>query len=112
MEIRSVGIIGAGQMGSGIATVVAQHGYDVALHDVSPERVQSGIDAVKKNLNRQLTRGHIDQSAVDDALSHVRSAENLEEIGQTDLAIEAATENEEIKKSIFRQLTPLLKPEA
>jgi 3-hydroxybutyryl-CoA dehydrogenase len=99
-------------MGSGIATVVAQHGYDVAMHDVSPERVQFGIDTVRKNLNRQLSRGHIDQAAVDAALSHIKAADGLEEIGRTDLAIEAATENEDIKKSIFRQLTPLLKPEA
>ena len=99
-------------MGSGIATVVAQHGYDVALHDVSPERVQFGMDSVRKNLNRQLSRGHLDQAAVDGALSHIRAAKDLEEIGQMDLAIEAATENEEVKKSIFRELTPLLKPDA
>ena len=112
MDIKSVGIIGAGQMGAGIAHVVALHDYDVVIHDVSPERLTAGFENIKKNLNRQVSRGHIEQAAVDAALTHISFSDKLEDIGQTDLAIEAATENEEVKKSIFRALTPLMKPGA
>jgi 3-hydroxybutyryl-CoA dehydrogenase len=112
MDIKTVGIIGAGQMGSGIAHVVALHGYDVVMHDVSPERLAAGVENVKKNLTRQVSKGVIDQSAMDGALSHIRTSDKLGDVGQTDLAIEAATENEEVKKSIFRELTPLLKADA
>jgi 3-hydroxybutyryl-CoA dehydrogenase len=112
MQIKSVGVIGAGQMGAGIAHVVALHGYDVTMHDVSPERLKAGIENIKKNLNRQVSKNAIDQAAMDKALAHIRPADRLEDIGQTDLAIEAATENEEVKKSIFRELTPMLKADA
>jgi 3-hydroxybutyryl-CoA dehydrogenase len=112
MNIRTVGVIGAGQMGSGIAHVVALHGYDVLVHDISSDRLKAGFDVIHKNLARQVHRDVIDQAAMDTALSHIKPADGLEAIGATDLAIEAATENEEIKKSIFRELTPLLKTDA
>ena len=110
MQIKTVGLIGAGQMGAGIAHVIALHGYDVVLYDVAPERVALCIETIKKNMARQVSRGHIDQAAMDKALAHIRPSSALKDVGQTDLAIEAATENEEIKKSIFRELTPLLTP--
>ena len=110
MQIKTVGLIGAGQMGAGIAHVIALHGYDVVLYDLAPERVALCIETIKKNMARQVSRGHIEQTAMDKALAHIRPASALKDIGQTDLAIEAATENEEIKKSIFRELTPLLTP--
>ncbi len=109
MDIKTVGVIGSGQMGSGIAHVVALHDYDVVLHDVSPDRLEAGIENIRKNLARQVQRGHIDQAAMDKAFGRISAAKALKDIGQTDLAIEAATENEEVKKSIFRELTPLLK---
>ena len=112
MEIKSVGVVGAGQMGAGIAHVVALHGYDVAIYDVSPDRLQACLDNIKKNLARQVSKEHIDQAAMDKAVGHISLAPQLETIGQCDLAIEAATENEEVKKSIFRALTPLLKADA
>ena len=112
MQIKSVGVIGAGQMGSGIAHVVALHGYDVVMHDIARDRLEGALESIHKHLARQVQRSHIDQAKMDEAYSRIRLAPSLEEIGQTDLAIEAATENEEIKKSIFRALTPLLKPEA
>jgi 3-hydroxybutyryl-CoA dehydrogenase len=110
MDIRTVGVIGAGQMGAGISHVVALHGYDVVIHDVSGERLAAGLENIKKNLSRQVTKEAIDQAAMDKALSHIRASDKLSDVAQTDLAIEAATENEEVKKSIFRELTPLLKP--
>ena len=112
MEIKTVGVIGAGQMGAGISHVVALHGYDVVIHDLSPDRLAAGLDNIKKNLARQVSRSIIDQAAMDAAMGHIKTSSNLADIGQTDLAIEAATENEEVKKSIFRELTPLLKADA
>ena len=112
MQIKSVGVIGAGQMGSGIAHVVALHDYDVAIYDIAAERLDLCLENIKKNLARQVSKEHIDQAAMDKALGHISLTTELETIGQADLAIEAATENEEVKKSIFRALTPLLKPGA
>jgi 3-hydroxybutyryl-CoA dehydrogenase len=108
VDIRSVGVIGAGQMGSGIAHVVALGGYDVLLHDVSQDRIDAGLELIHKNLTRQVVRGIIDQAAMDGALARIKPAAELQMIGATGLAIEAATENEEVKKSIFRALTPHL----
>src|ERR1700744_3627710 len=85
VQIKSVGVIGAGQMGTGIAHVVALGGYDVLLHDVSAERLEAGI-----------------------GLPHLKPANEIQAIGATDLAIEAATENEETKKTIFKALGPHL----
>ncbi len=111
VQIRSVGVIGAGQMGSGIAHVCALGGYDVLLHDVSAERITDGIGLIEKNLSRQVVRGIIDQGAMDTALARIKPAAELQSIGTTDLAIEAATENEETKKTIFKALTPHLGPD-
>jgi 3-hydroxybutyryl-CoA dehydrogenase len=108
-DIKTVGVIGAGQMGSGIAHVCAVAGYDVYLNDLNPERLAAGLSLIEHNLARQVTRGLIDDAGMKAALGRIRLADNLALIGQTDLAIEAATENEEIKKSIFRELQPHLK---
>jgi len=110
-EIKSVGVIGAGQMGCGIAHVCALAGYDVLLHDVTRDRIDAGLALIEKNLARQVGRGIIDDAAMAGALSRIKPAEGLEAVGQTDLAIEAATENEETKKAIFRSLQPHLKPD-
>lgn len=108
VQIKSVGVIGAGQMGTGIAHVVALGGYDVLLHDVSAERLEAGIGLIQHNLTRQVTRGIITQDQMDAALAHIKPAPELQTIGGTDLAIEAATENEETKKAIFKALGPHL----
>ncbi len=108
VEIRSVGVIGAGQMGAGIAHVCALGGYDVLLHDVSPDRIALGFGQIQHNLTRQVVRGIIDQATMDAAMNHLKAAPELQMIGGTDIAIEAATENEEVKKSIFKALTPHL----
>ncbi|MCI3134200.1 3-hydroxybutyryl-CoA dehydrogenase [Phenylobacterium aquaticum] len=108
VEIRSVGVIGAGQMGAGIAHVCALGGYDVLLHDVSPDRIALGFGQIQHNLTRQVVRGIIDQATMDQAMNRLKAAPELQMIGGTDIAIEAATENEEVKKSIFKALTPHL----
>jgi len=108
VQIKSVGVIGAGQMGTGIAHVVALGGYDVLLHDVSAERLQAGMGLIQHNLTRQVHRGIITQEAMDAAIGHIKPADELQAIGGTDLAIEAATENEDTKKNIFKALGPHL----
>ncbi|MFN3512743.1 MAG: 3-hydroxybutyryl-CoA dehydrogenase [Phenylobacterium sp.] len=110
VQIKSVGVVGAGQMGSGIAHVCALGGYDVLLHDVSAERISSGLSQIEKNLSRQVVRGLIDQAAMDQALERIKPAQELQAVGAVDLAIEAATEDEEVKKTIFKALTPHLGP--
>jgi 3-hydroxybutyryl-CoA dehydrogenase len=109
--IKKVGIIGAGQMGTGIAHVVALGGYDVLLHDVSQERIDQGVALIEKNLTRQVARGLIEHTAMEDAMKRIHPAKELQTIGGTDLAIEAATENEETKKTIFKALQPHLSPD-
>src|ERR1700759_747489 len=104
VQIKSVGVIGAGQMGTGIAHVVALGGYDVLLHDVSAERLDAGLELIKHNMTRQVVRGLIDQGAMDAGLKRIRPAGELQAIGGTDLAIEAATEDEDTKKTIFKAL--------
>jgi 3-hydroxybutyryl-CoA dehydrogenase len=108
VQIQSVGVIGAGQMGTGIAHVVALGGYDVLLHDVSAERLDAGLALIQHNLTRQVHRGIITQEAMDAALGHIKTAPELQAIGKTDLALEAATESEETKKTIFKALGPHL----
>ena len=111
VQIRSIGIIGAGQMGGGIAHVCALGGYDVLLHDVSPDKLEAGLAAIQRYMSRQVSRGIIEQAAMDAALQRIKPAPELQSIGTTDLAIEAATENEETKKAIFRALGPHLGPD-
>jgi 3-hydroxybutyryl-CoA dehydrogenase len=106
VDIKTVGVIGAGQMGSGIAHVCALGGYDVLLHDVSPERIDQGVAQIEKNMTRQVARGLIEHTAMEAALKRIRPAAELQSIGTADLAIEAATENEDTKKTIFKALGP------
>ena len=110
VEIKTIGVIGAGQMGAGIAHVCALSGYDVFLNDVSSERIDSGLEMVRRNLNRQVSKGMIGLDQMQVALPLIQPAPDQEVFGQVDLVIEAATENEEIKKSIFRTLVPYLSP--
>src|SRR5271155_1810778 len=107
-EIKTVGVIGAGQMGTGIAHVCALAGYQVLLNDLSRERIDGGIALIEKNLARQVSRGIIDDAAMQSALAHIAPAESLPEVAQTDLVIEAATENETLKKAIFKSIEPHL----
>jgi 3-hydroxybutyryl-CoA dehydrogenase len=109
-DIKTVGVIGAGQMGSGIAHVTALGGHTVLVHDAAAERAAQSLDGIARNLARQAAKGQIESDAVDAAMDRIRVA-TLEEIGEADLVIEAATENEEVKKAIYQSLRPFLKPE-
>jgi 3-hydroxybutyryl-CoA dehydrogenase len=107
-DIRTVGVIGAGQMGSGIAHVCALAGYDVLINDVAPERIDASLRQIERNMSRQVARGLIDEADMEAARARLKPSTDLADIGNADLAIEAATENEEIKKQIFRALQPHL----
>jgi 3-hydroxybutyryl-CoA dehydrogenase len=107
-EIRTVGVIGAGQMGSGIAHVCALAGYEVLINDLAPDQISKGLATIDRNMARQVSRGLIGEADMVAALARIKSAPRIEAIGQTDLAIEAATENEEVKKQIFASLRPHL----
>lgn len=111
-DIRKVGVIGAGQMGSGIAHVSAVAGFDVVLNDISEERVQSGLATINGNLSRQVQKGTLEDSARKAALDRIHGSADMDALADCDLVIEAAVENEEIKRKIFQQLTRNLKPDA
>src|ERR1700744_4658126 len=96
-KIKLVGVIGAGQMGSGIAHVCALAGYDVKLNDLTAERIEGAIRTIRAGLSRQASRGFINPEEVEPALARIYPAEDLAEIGAADIAIEAATEDEELK---------------
>jgi len=110
-EIKTVGVIGAGQMGAGIAHVCALAGYSVLLHDLSEERVAAGIAGIERNLNRQAARGMITMDQVKTALALIAPSSAIAQTAKTDLVIEAATEDEAVKKTIFRSLTDHLGPD-
>ena len=106
--IRSVAIVGAGQMGAGIAQAVAAGGYQVLLYDAAPDRVPQAQAAIAASLARQAERGLIDQAAADAALSRISVATSLAAAARADLVIEAAVEDEAVKKAILAELVPHL----
>ncbi|WP_298937065.1 3-hydroxybutyryl-CoA dehydrogenase [uncultured Ruegeria sp.] len=110
MEVKSVGVIGAGQMGNGIAHVLALAEYDVLLNDVSQDALDSAIATIEGNLARQASRGKISDDAMQAALKRINTTLELPQLGQTDLVIEAATEREAIKQAIFEDIQPHLLP--
>jgi 3-hydroxybutyryl-CoA dehydrogenase len=107
-QIRTVGVIGAGQMGSGIAHVCALAGYDVLLHDLDEARIAASLETIEHNLSRQAARGIIDAGQVAPTMARIKTAGGVENVAKTDLAIEAATEDEDVKKAIFRSMAPHL----
>ena len=100
ISIRKVGIIGAGQMGNGIAQVCAQAGYDVVLHDISEERIQAGLATINGNLAKLVQKGSLDETMRREVLDKIASGPTLDDLHSCDLVIEAATENEEVKRRI------------
>jgi len=111
-RLHRIGVIGAGQMGGGIAHVCALAGFEVALTDVDEEALARGRAAIDRNLSRQIARGKIREADKAAALDRIRSGLDYALFGDCDMVIEAATEKEEIKREIFKKLVPTLKPEA
>jgi 3-hydroxybutyryl-CoA dehydrogenase len=111
-KISKIGVIGAGQMGSGIAHVCALAGYDVLINDLNEEAIESGLATINGNLARQVASDKIGEHERTAAVAHLAAAATVEELASCDLVIEAATENEAIKRKIFSNLCPILNPEA
>jgi 3-hydroxybutyryl-CoA dehydrogenase len=111
-SIRKIGVIGAGQMGSGIAHVCALADFTVLLNDVAPERIKAGLATINGNMARQVSKNLITEDARKAALKHISAAETLEALSDCDLVIETATEKEDVKRKIFSALCPSLKPDA
>jgi 3-hydroxybutyryl-CoA dehydrogenase len=111
-SIRKVGVIGAGQMGNGIAHVCALSGLHVLLNDIVAERITEGLAVISGNLARQVSRQRITNEQREAAIKRISPAKTLDELGDCDLVIEAATEREDVKRKIFAALCPRLKPDA
>ncbi len=110
-SIRSVGIIGAGQMGNGIAHVASLASYDVLLNDLSPEAYEKALKTISRNMDRQIAKGVISKDAKSEALERISFAENFASLRDCDLVIEAAVEDESVKRNIFTALCKEIKPE-
>jgi 3-hydroxybutyryl-CoA dehydrogenase len=111
MSIDRIGVVGAGQMGSGIAHVCALAGYDVLLTDISEDTLAAAQASVGKNMDRQVSKGLINEGDKDEALRRIGTTLTLTDLGPTDLIIEAATERETVKQAIFDDLLPHLTPD-
>jgi 3-hydroxybutyryl-CoA dehydrogenase len=110
--LRRIGIVGAGQMGGGIAHVCALAGLEVVIADIDEEALRRGRETIARNLTRQVARGKIREEERVAALARIRTGLGYLLFGDCDMVIEAATENEEIKRRIFKELTPKLRPDA
>ncbi len=112
VNIQNVGVIGAGQMGNGIAHVCALAGYSVMLNDVAPDRIKAAMATINGNMARQVSKKTITEDDRKGALSRIKPAEKFDALANCDLVIETATEKEEIKRRIFSDLCTSLKPDA
>ncbi len=112
VEIKKVGVIGAGQMGIGISHVCALAGYDVHLLDVSAEQLSAAMSSIEKNIKRQASRGKVEEADANAAVARINSSTEYADLGDCDLVIEAATENEEVKQKIYEKVCPVLKKDA
>jgi 3-hydroxybutyryl-CoA dehydrogenase len=110
--IKKVGVIGAGQMGSGIAHVAALAGFDVVLNDISADRLKSGMATINGNLARQVSKKGVSEDDKAKAMARIVAGEKLDDLADCDLVIETAVEKEEVKRKIFHELCAVLKPDA
>lgn len=110
MEIKTFGVIGAGQMGNGIAQVAASSGLNVIMNDIKEEFVQNGLSTITKNLSRSVEKGKMTPSEKDAILGRIKGSVSLKDFSVADFVVEAATENESIKFSIFRELDAICPP--
>ena len=110
MNIKTFGVIGAGQMGGGIAQVAATNGLDVIMNDINEAFVLKGLQAITANLTRSVDKGKITEETKNAVLSRIRTSVDLKDMGACDFVVEAASENEKIKFQIFRELDSICKP--
>ncbi len=112
MSIERIGVVGAGQMGSGIAHVLALAGYDVVLEDLNQETLDKSLALIRKNMGRQARRAFIQDAEIEPAMARIVTAVGLDGLADRDMVIETAFEDEAMKKAIFQELAAKLKPEA
>jgi len=110
--LKKIGVLGAGQMGSGIAHVLAVQGIEVVLFDIADEQLTKARAGIRKNLERQAAKGDLEGTAIDAIVGRIASTKNMEELADCDMAIEAVTEKEALKLEIFRKLDAIVKPGA
>jgi 3-hydroxybutyryl-CoA dehydrogenase len=110
--IKNIGIVGAGQMGCGIAQVSAAAGYKVHIYDISADQVEAGLATINGNMSRQVSSGKLTDDERKKALSLIKGSADINDLSQADLVIEAATEDESIKRKIYGQVCPVLKADA
>ncbi len=110
VDIKNIGVVGAGQMGSGIAHVFALAGFDVLITDVKPDNLTAAIALIDRNIERQVTKGKVLSADKRAAMERIRTTGRLADLGACDLIIEAATERETVKVAIFEDLVPHLQP--
>jgi 3-hydroxybutyryl-CoA dehydrogenase len=111
-ELKTIGVIGAGQMGNGIAHVCALAGYQVLLHDAAERRIDEALATIRHNMSRQVGRGMVTQASMDEAMARIVRSLAMPDLEPCDLVIESATENEEVKKKIFTEIVRIVRPEA
>jgi len=104
MAIKTLGVVGAGQMGSGIAQVAAQSGLNVVMNDIKKEFVEKGLSIIAKNLDRMVNKGKISKDDEENTLKKITGSTLLEDMAKVDFVVEAAVENEDLKKGIFKEL--------
>jgi 3-hydroxybutyryl-CoA dehydrogenase len=112
LVIEKLGVVGAGQMGCGIAQVAATSGFPVVLNDISGERLRAGLATINGNLARAVQKGQIGEEVRRDVLARIQPSTAYDDLGDCDLVIEAATEDEAVKRKVFANLCPSLKPAA
>ncbi len=112
MSIERIAVVGAGQMGSGIAHALALAGYDVVLEDLNTETLDKSVALIRKNMARQAARGLIQDADIEAALARIKPVVGLESLGDRDLVIESVFEDEALKRFIYQELGSILKPEA
>jgi 3-hydroxybutyryl-CoA dehydrogenase len=112
MQIKKIGVIGAGQMGNGIAHVCALAGFEVGLNDIAKDRIEAGLATINGNLARQVRSGKITEADREAALKHIRGVPSYEGFADADLVIESAVEDEQVKRKIYGAVCPHLAPHA
>jgi 3-hydroxybutyryl-CoA dehydrogenase len=112
MSIERIGVVGAGQMGSGIAHVASLAGYDVVLEDLNQDLLDQSLGLIRKNMGRQAARAFIQEAEIEPAMARIKTVMGLDALADCDIVVEAALEDEAIKRAIFQELSAKLKPEA
>ena len=107
--IERIGVLGAGQMGNGIAHVFAQEGYEVVMYDIVPEQLEKALVTIRQNLERQAKKGAVPETLVAETMGRLKATQDMTDLAQSDFAVEAVTEHEPLKLDIFRNLDATVK---